>query len=129
VEIIVIRGSVAVRLVLAALLAAAIAPGGGPRAVQKSEAEVQLEFGVKMARNGSWREAAYRFERAVRADGANARAYNNLAVALESLGRQDEARAAYEKALALAPDDERIRMNYERFKNAHGIDRGRADAS
>ena len=86
-------------------------------AVQKSESEVQLEFGVKVARMGSWREAAFRFERAVKADDANARAWNNLGVARESLGELELAREAYEKSLALAPDDRRIRQNYERFMN------------
>ena len=86
-------------------------------AVQKSESEIQLEFGVKVARMGSWREAAFRFERAVKADDANARAWNNLGVARESLGEIELAREAYEKSLALAPDDRRIRQNYERFMN------------
>ena len=86
-------------------------------AVQKSESEIQLEFGVKVARMGSWREAAFRFERAVKADDANARAWNNLGVARESLGEIELARKAYEKSLALAPDDRRIRQNYERFMN------------
>lgn len=86
-------------------------------AVQKSESEVQLEFGVKVAKMGSWREAAFRFERAVKANDSNARAWNNLGVARESLGEFDAARQAYEKSLALAPDDRRIRQNYERFLN------------
>src|SRR5262245_30656216 len=89
-------------------------------AVQKSESEVQLEFGVKVARMGSWREAAFRFERAVKADDANARAWNNLGVARESLGEFALAREAYEKSLALAPDDRRIRQNYERFLSLSG---------
>ncbi len=86
-------------------------------AVQKSEAEEQLEFGAKVARMGSWREAAFRFERAVSADAANARAWNNLAVARESLGEMEAAREAYERALVLVPDDRRIRANYDRFLN------------
>ena len=86
-------------------------------AVQKSESEIQLEFGVKVAKMGSWREAAFRFERAVKANDSNARAWNNLGVARESLGEFDAARQAYEKSLALAPDDRRIRQNYERFLN------------
>jgi len=86
-------------------------------AVQKSESEIQLEFGVKVAKMGSWREAAFRFERAVKANDSNARAWNNLGVARESLGEFDAAREAYQKSLALAPDDRRIRQNYERFLN------------
>jgi Flp pilus assembly protein TadD len=91
-------------------------------AVQKSEASVQLDFGVRMALKGSWLEAAFRFEKAIKLGGASAdaRAYNNLAVARESLGQFDQAREAYEKALALKADeqeDRRIRENYDRFLN------------
>jgi Tfp pilus assembly protein PilF len=84
-------------------------------AVQKSEAAQQLEFGVKVALKGSWNEAAFRFQKAVSADDDNPRAWNNLAVARESLGQFPQAREAYEKAMALAPRDDRIRQNYDRF--------------
>ena len=86
------------------------------QSVEKSEAAVQLEFGVKVALKGSWNEAAFRFEKAVRADEGNARAWNNLGVARESLGHLDAAREAYEKARALAPGDDKISDNYERFR-------------
>lgn len=88
----------------------------GLPAVQKSEATQQLEFGVKVALKGSWNEAAFRFEKAVHADATNPRAWCNLAVARESLGQFDAAREAYEKALALAPHDDRIREDHERFQ-------------
>lgn len=84
-------------------------------AVQKSEAALQLDFGVKVALKGSWNEAAFRFQKAVAADDTSARAYNNLAVARESLGQFDLARQAYGKALELAPRDEKIKQNYDRF--------------
>lgn len=83
--------------------------------MQKTEAEKQIEFGVKMAVKGAWREAAFRFRKAVDAEEDNARAHNDLAVALENLGDFEEARESYERALELAPDDERIRSNYDRF--------------
>jgi len=90
-------------------------PAGRLTAVVKSEAEKQMAFGVKVARMGAWNEAAFRFEKAARADDRNPHAFNNLAVALESVGRFDEAREAYEKALELTPDDPQIKANYERF--------------
>ena len=94
---------------------------GHTEAVQKSEAARQLEFGVKMALKGAWREAAFRFEKAGKAGGAGAQAFNNLAVAKESLGEFDSAREAYEKALALAPDNKTIRENHNRFMNSHTV--------
>jgi Tfp pilus assembly protein PilF len=98
-------------------------------AVQKSAAAQQLEFGVKMALKGSWLEAAFRFDKAVKLGGTStsARAYNNLAVAKESLGQFEQAREAYEKALALKVDeqeDRRIRENYDRFLNFLKSNRG-----
>jgi len=101
------------------LLAFAVMLGlaGAVPAVQKDQAAQQLEFGVKVALKGSWNEAAFRFEKSVQADGKNARAWCNLAVARESLGRFDAAREAYEKAIALAPKEERIKENYDRFQN------------
>ncbi|HZI95071.1 MAG TPA: tetratricopeptide repeat protein [Patescibacteria group bacterium] len=86
-------------------------------AVQKDSATQQLEFGVKVALKGSWNEAAFRFEKSVQANAGNARAWCNLAVARESLGQFDAARQAYEKAIALAPKEQRIRENYDRFQN------------
>ena len=111
----------------ALLLAAALAPAP-VRAVEKSEAAAQLDFGVKVALKGSWNEAAFRFEKAVHADAGNARAWNNLGVALESLGKFDAAREAYEKAKALAPGDEKIRDNFERFQGYIRSTRGNAGA-
>ena len=106
------------------LLALALLLGSGAvYAVQKTLAAQQLEFGVKVALKGSWNEAAFRFDKAVQADPINPRAWCNLAVARESLGQFDAAREAYEKALALAPKDDRIRENYERFKSYMGSTR------
>ena len=104
------------RVAAAAVLTLAILAGvSGTEAVVKSPAVVQMEFGVKVAQKGSWNEAAFRFRKAVAAEPGNPRAWNNLAVALESLGQFDEAREAYDKATGLGPKDEKIRQNYDRF--------------
>ncbi len=104
-------GGATVRLALLCIWVAGVPASG----VVKNEASVQLEFGVKMALKGSWHEAAFRFDKAIRAGGDTAWAWNNLAVAREHLGRFDAAREAYEKAVALDPGEKRIRENYERF--------------
>lgn len=46
---------------------------------------------------------------------ANARGWNNLGLALAGEGRNKEAAAAYERAIALAPDDYKARFNWRRL--------------
>jgi len=75
----------------------------------------QIAFGSNVARKGLWREAAFRFEQAISKDPKNARAHNNLAVALEASGEFARALTEYKKALELAPNDTYIRRNYARF--------------
>jgi type IV pilus assembly protein PilF len=83
---------------------------------QRDDAKEQVEFGIQVARRGLWREAIYRWERATQIDPTYAEAFNNLAVAYEHEGKLDKAREAYEKALALDPDNAMIRQNFDLFK-------------
>jgi Tfp pilus assembly protein PilF len=78
-------------------------------------AKSQIAFGARVARQGLWREAAFRFEQAIARDPNNARAHNNLAVALEASGEFARALVEYKKALDLAPNDNYVRRNYARF--------------
>lgn len=82
----------------------------------RSEAKSQVAFGIDVAQKGLWREAIYRWERAVQIDPTYAAALNNLAVAYEHEGQLDKARQAYEKALDVEPNNVQIRQNYELFK-------------
>jgi Tfp pilus assembly protein PilF len=82
----------------------------------RSDAKSQVQFGLDVAQRGLWREAIYRWERAVQIDPNYAAAYNDLAVAYEHEGQLDKARKAYEKALELEPNNAQIRQNYELFK-------------
>ena len=75
----------------------------------------QIAFGAEVAKKGLWREAAFRFEQALTRDPGNARAHNNLAVALEATGDFARALQEYKKALDLSPNDNYIRRNYARF--------------
>ena len=65
----------------------------------KEQGERELKFGIDVAKRGLWKEARFRFERAVALDPDSPQALNNLAVALEQQGEFEGARAAYEKAL------------------------------
>jgi Tfp pilus assembly protein PilF len=82
----------------------------------RSDAKSQVEFGINVAMRGLWREAIYRWEKAVELDPTYAAAYNDLAIAYEHEGQLDKARKAYEKALEIDPDNVQIRQNYELFK-------------
>ena len=52
----------------------------------RSEAKSQVEFGIRMAQNQLWKEAAYRWQKAVDIDPTYAAAWNNLAIAYEQQG-------------------------------------------
>ena len=97
---------------LAALLLIASVAGASDR----SKAKEQVEFGIKVAQNGLWNEALYRWKRAVELDPSYAAAWNNLAIAFEHEGRFEEARQAYEKAVQLDAKNMLIKQNYDLFK-------------
>ena len=102
------------QLVIGLLLVLVSAPAVW--AEQRGEAKQQVEFGIQVAQRGLWHEAIYRWERAAQLDPTYAAAYNNLAVAYEHEGQLAKAREAYEKALALEPNNALVRQNYDLFK-------------
>jgi Tfp pilus assembly protein PilF len=75
----------------------------------------QLDFGVKMARQGLWSEALFRFQEAAKLEPENPRVLSNIGVAFEATGKFDLALDAYQRALKVAPSDKDIRNNYARF--------------
>ena len=101
-------------LALALLLALVSAPAVW--ADERGQAKKQVEFGIQVAQRGLWKEAIYRWERAAQLDPTYAAAFNNLAVAYEHEGQLSRAREAYEKALALEPNNALVRQNYDLFK-------------
>jgi type IV pilus assembly protein PilF len=82
----------------------------------RSDARAQVEFGIDVAQRGLWREAIYRWEKAVEIDPTYAEAQNNLAIGYEHEGEFEKARQAYERAVKLAPHNMQIQQNYELFK-------------
>jgi type IV pilus assembly protein PilF len=107
----------AVPVLLAILLAASAAPFADEKPAEKSKEEVA--FGIQVAQLGLWKEAMYRWQKAVELDPESARARNNLAVAYEQMGEFDRANEEYERALELEPNNIYIRQNYELFREAY----------
>ncbi len=105
------------RLTIALMLVALTAVFAPPAwADARSEARGQVEFGISVAQRGLWREAIYRWEKAVELDPTYAAAFNDLGIAYEHEGQMDKARKAYEKAIAIEPNNSQIRQNYDLFK-------------
>src|SRR5213080_3543555 len=81
--------------------------------LQKPQA--QDNFGVQAAKMNLWREALFRFQRAVEIDPQDAMAHNNLAVAWEANGDFEKARKEYLEALKLDRSNQYIQKNYSRY--------------
>ncbi|HEX7709032.1 MAG TPA: tetratricopeptide repeat protein [Thermoanaerobaculia bacterium] len=77
--------------------------------------ETQRQFGVRMAKMNLWREAMFRFQRAVEIEPQNAMAHNNLAVAYEAVGDFEAAALAYREAMRLDRSNQYIQKNYSRY--------------
>ena len=74
-------------------------------------AEESIERGMTMAGESHFEQARREFLSASETDSKSAAAWSNLAAADSALGRYDEARDAYSRALILTPDDWRVRYN------------------
>ena len=79
------------------------------------KASTQDAFGVQMAKMNLWREAMFRFRRAVEINPSDAMAHNNLAVAYEANGDFENARKEYLEALKLDRTNQYIQKNYSRY--------------
>ncbi len=95
-------------------------------AQDRGKSREQIEFGIKVAQLGLWNEALYRWQKATELDPSYAAAWNNLAIAFEHEGKFDDAKKAYERALALEPKNLMIRQNYDLFKEINDRTKRRA---
>jgi len=100
------------RLLALAVLAVMVACS---HAMDLSKSSSQADFGVQMAKMDLWREALFRFQRAVEINPRDAMARNNLAVAYEANGEFEKARKEYLEALQLDRSNQYIQKNYSRF--------------
>jgi len=89
--------------------------GCGHHSANLERPSAQQDFGVEMARMNLWREAQFRFKRAVDLNPSDAMAHNNLAVAMEANGDFDNALKEYREALRLDRTNSYIQKNYSRF--------------
>jgi Tfp pilus assembly protein PilF len=104
-----------VHAVVGALLLVAVVAAPAV-ADEREDAKTQVQFGIRVAQLGLWREALAHWERAVKLDPTYAPAYNNMAIGYEQQGEFEKARNAYEKALELNPNNAYIKQNYELFR-------------
>lgn len=113
-----IRRSAAGIALILVLFAGGCSSGGGA-------VETQEQFGVRMAKMNLWREAMFRFRRAVEMSPDDAMAHNNLAVALEANGDFEAAGKSYREAMRLDKSNQYIQKNYSRFVEFTTRDRRR----
>src|SRR2546427_4422759 len=98
-----------------ALLTIVLFTAGCSHHTDMTRPSTQDNFGVRMAKMNLWREAMFRFRRAVEINPSDAMAHNNLAVAYEANGDFDSARKEYLEALKLDRSNQYIQKNYSRF--------------
>jgi len=112
-----LAGSIA-RLFAAGTLVAALS-GCATTSDELATSAAQIRLGSNAARQGLWREAMFRYQRAVEIEPDNAMALSNLGVAYESSGEFEKAREAYLKALQIDRANPYIQKNYSRFSEFH----------
>jgi Flp pilus assembly protein TadD len=94
---------------------------------RRTDAKAQVEFGWDVAMKGLWREATFRWQKAVEIDPTYSAAWNDLGIAYEQQGQFGKARDAYEKALHLDPNNSFIRQNYDLFREIYDRQNRRRD--
>jgi Tfp pilus assembly protein PilF len=77
----------------------------------------EMQFANQLAEEGLWEEARYRWEKQLEKNPDSPALLNNLAVAMEQLGKREQAEKLYRKAMALAPNNAMIQRNFNRFSN------------
>lgn len=80
---------------------------------KKVDAQKNLKFGIIASQKGLWKEAIYRWKRAIELDPTNWKAYNNLAVAYEREGMFNEALNLYQIALQYSNSNLLVKKNYD----------------
>jgi Flp pilus assembly protein TadD len=108
----------------AAVILALTAPAMADR---RSDAKEHVDWGITCALKNLWPQAVTQFEKATEIDPKYAAAWNNLAIAYEQTGKFDDARKAYDKALAIDHSNQFIRTNYDQFREIYDRQNRRRD--
>jgi Tfp pilus assembly protein PilF len=85
--------------------------------------KTEIDFANKLAQQGLWKEAHFRWQKSITRGKETAAAYNNLAVYYEKTGDLKKAESAYKNALKLAPQNKYIVSNYKKFKQKKEINK------
>jgi tetratricopeptide (TPR) repeat protein len=96
--------------------------------LRPADASAPFHLGLIAIRQSRWSDAVDAFRQASVSGGARPAALHNLGLALERLGRLDEAEAAYGDAAARARDDARIMLGWSVIalkRGEHQIAQGR----
>lgn len=107
------------KTLIALVVAGVIGMSATALADKRSDAKAQVEFGIKLAQRNLWKDAAQRWEQASKLDPTYAAAWNNLGIGYEQLGRFEDARIAYEKAMEIEPNNSYIKTNYDYFREIY----------
>jgi len=96
-------------------------------ATSKGKFAGEFDFANNIAQEGLWKEAYYRWQKALDNNEAVNKAiiYNNMAIALERMGRLKEAEETYKKALKIKPGDSYIKANLAKLKKI--LDKGKKE--
>lgn len=76
----------------------------------------EFQFANKLAEKGLWEEAYMRWQKVLDSGQDSAELRNNIAIALENMGKLEEAEKSYKKALAMKPKHRQIKTNHERLQ-------------
>lgn len=116
------------RTLMVAAAVILLSSAGCRSAVDLSTSAGQVRFGVQAAKMDLWREAQFRFLRAVQMNPDDMMAYNNLAVAYEGIGEYEKARETYLRALQIDRSNQYVQRNYSRFVEFYSKREQRSEA-
>jgi tetratricopeptide (TPR) repeat protein len=78
--------------------------------------KLEVDFANRLAMTGLWQEAYFRWQKSL-AGGESAVLHNNMAIALEYVGKYKEAEQEYLTALKLAPNNNFIKNNLKKVRD------------